>query len=130
MAAYNSILLVDDDEVSNFLNEDLIKDLNFASEIYIATNGEEALGFLKSECIFKKDCPDLILLDLNMPVMNGFEFLSEFEKLKSKLNVKVPIVVLTSSSNLRDMESVQKFEISGYINKPLTVKKLEGILPA
>ena len=85
MDKYKKILLVDDDETSNFLNELLIKGMDIVEEVSIASNGQEALNYLENE---SGSFPQLIFLDLNMPVMDGFEFLEAFEKTQT---TKVPV---------------------------------------
>lgn len=130
----NKILLVDDDYVTNFLNESLIQELKIANEINIANNGEEALSLVENACMQQAStnehvCPDLILLDVNMPVMNGFEFLEEFERLKESYHSKISVVImLTSSGNPVDIEKAKQFDIAGYIYKPLTQEKLDQVI--
>lgn len=122
MAKYKKILLVDDDETSNFLNELLIKGMDIVEEVAIASNGQEALDYLKDK---NNPLPQLILLDLNMPVMDGFEFLGAFKKNKEK---DVPIFILTSSNNYNDYERAKNFDVAGYLIKPLTEKQIKDVL--
>ena len=79
----NCILLVDDDEPTNFLNQMVIEELDIAEQIRVAQNGQEALTYLKKTGIGDENfpLPDLILLDINMPAMNGWEFLERYRKL-------------------------------------------------
>ena len=123
---FKRILLVDDDQITNFLNENLLRESNITEDIQIANDGQEALDYVKKYClennISDQLCCDLILLDLNMPVMDGFEFLEKFNELKLKENIS--IILLTTSSNERDLERAKNFNITGYINKPLTETKI------
>lgn len=129
MSKLNKILLVDDDETSNFLTELMLKEMDLAQDVIISLNGEEALDYIKNHCETKDQCPELILLDINMPVMDGFEFLEEFEKIKDGYkNKKLNIVMLTSSNYFKDFEKAKKFNVRGYINKPLTEEKIIQIL--
>lgn len=128
MIKFSKVLLVDDDEVSNFINMQVLSDVDLADDILVAMNGREALDIL-NQCEKKQKspdrscCPDLIFLDLNMPVMNGFEFLQACEHGHMK---KINIVILTSSSNQKDVEATQQFpQVKYYLNKPLTADKIE-----
>ncbi len=133
MKKLNKVLLVDDDYISNFLNKLLIRDMNLADKTYFATNGEEALEFIKENCTtndgeeLASDCLDLILLDINMPVMNGFEFLEEFYKIENRNN-NIYIIMLTSSSDFKDMQKAKNYNVAGFINKPLTEEKINNIV--
>lgn len=123
------ILLVDDDTINNFINEKLLKKLNSADKITVALNGEEAIKFLDNiNSDDENDYPDLILLDINMPVMDGFEFLEKYKNLDFPNKQSVIIVMLTTSTNPNDTEKLNKSGISGYINKPLTEEKITGLI--
>ncbi len=126
MRKLKKIFLVDDDETSNFLNNILLNQLNIVEKIEILKNGKEALKKVNSATDL--DLPEMILLDINMPVMDGFEFLEEFSKNKSKYPGKTKIIILTSSDSKKDLEKAKNYQIAGYINKPLTKEKLEQIL--
>ncbi|MBX9853506.1 MAG: response regulator [Cytophagaceae bacterium] len=128
---YNCVLLVDDDGVTNFINHRLIKKLNLTDCIQSAINGNEALRYIK-DFISKNDqnCPELILLDINMPVLDGFEFLDEFQKLNINNRDRVKIIMLTTSTHQKDVLKIAKDTKIGYINKPLTEEKLKECLNA
>jgi CheY-like chemotaxis protein len=125
--AINHILLVDDDEVTNFLNKKVIEKASLIKEISIATNGQKALEVIEELCESKKYCPELIFLDLNMPVMNGFEFLDKFEKMHFPNKDKVRIIVLTSSSNPDDIYKIKEKRIA-FMTKPLSEDKIQSIV--
>ncbi|HXH17912.1 MAG TPA: response regulator [Chitinophagales bacterium] len=129
MSKLHSILLVDDDAVTNFLNEDLLRQMKIADSIYTTRNGAEALSFLTKNCAKKhpRECPDLVLLDISMPVMDGFEFLEEFEKMDG-FEKNIHVVILSSSDDEKDIKRAKGYKISGYICKPLTEKKLLELL--
>jgi CheY-like chemotaxis protein len=120
----DKVLLVDDDSISNFINRSIIEEI-LTPDIEVAENGLEALEILKA-CISHDNCPHLIFLDINMPVMNGFEFLEALDKLRTKPDLKV--IVLTSSRAIRDLNQASAYSILGYICKPLTVNKLAPFL--
>jgi CheY-like chemotaxis protein len=128
MQKYNCVLLVDDDHVSSFLIKEILKTSKVAQQIYSTENGEQALRFIETH-ENKSSCPDLIFLDINMPVMDGFQFLEEFQKLSERVRKTIKIIVLTSSSNSQDRRKANEYPIYGYLTKPLTFKTLEQILP-
>lgn len=126
---FHKILLIDDDSVSNFLNEMALQDMNLSDEVHVSENGEEALDFINNQCINGNvsDCPDLIFLDINMPVMDGFQFLEALEKVPNLNEKPMKIVMLTSSSASKDVERAKRFNIDGYIVKPLSEEKLNAV---
>lgn len=125
---FDKVLLVDDDSINNFLSEEIISGANITEEVVLLTDGQQALSYLnslktnESEPIQKL----LILLDLNMPVMDGFEFLEEFKP--EELKADFQIVILTSSDNQRDIEKIKAYDIKNFISKPITEEKLLEIL--
>ncbi len=132
MKKFKRILLVDDDETSNLLTTMVISDMNITEEVDVAANGEEALQYIINNCKEassgnERKCPGLILLDINMPIMDGFEFLEAYKK-KFDLDNKVPVVMLSSSSNKSDYEKAKAFNVKGYIVKPLNEEKLQDAL--
>tara|TARA_B100001059_G_scaffold13643_1_gene10994 strand:- start:347 stop:763 length:417 start_codon:yes stop_codon:yes gene_type:complete len=107
------ILLIEDDTIELMKLNRAMLSLNMNHEVTEATNGEEALELLLNE----KYYPDIILLDLNMPKINGIEFL---EILKNNESIKfIPTIILTTSSNEKDLLACFNLGISGYILKPL-----------
>lgn len=122
------ILIVDDDYTARFLMTRTIKSVDKSQNIQTATNGEEALTFLNQTCSVD-DYPDLVLLDINMPIMNGFEFLQELQN--SSIDAyALKIAVLTSSSNPIDYLMAHEYPIIGYLEKPLTEDKLKSVMVA
>lgn len=106
-------LLIEDDEIERLKFDRVMKKNNFDHFLLEAKNGEEALEILEDN----KKLPDLIFLDLNMPKMNGLEFL---KILKSNQELKhIPIVILSTSSYFQDLKECYKIGIAGYIIKPL-----------
>jgi CheY-like chemotaxis protein len=127
MQHLSSVLLVDDDVTTNFINRSLLKSLDLADHILVAHNGEEALGLLAEVCTQANDsCPVLILLDINMPVMNGIEFLEAFQP--PIPSAPIVVVVLTTTSHPTDLARLQTLPIAGLITKPLTKEKVGTIL--
>ncbi len=132
MDKFNCVLLVDDDETSNFLNENIIADLKLAEHVHAALNGKEALLFIRQNCekFLNEEliCPSLVLLDINMPVMDGFEFLEKYNQLEERYRKKIQIIMLTSSQSEKDINKSRSFNVKGYIDKPLTEEKLMKVL--
>lgn len=127
MTKLRSILLVDDDPIANYLHEILIGEMEIANEVIIAKNGKEALEKI-SNCKAPNSYPELILLDINMPEMSGFEFLKEFNKMNLERKKLIKIVMLTSSMASQDLEEAKKLNINGYIPKPLKHESIEQII--
>jgi CheY-like chemotaxis protein len=121
------ILLVDDDSISNFVSTEAIKKIGFADEIIVKTNARDALVYLEKECKTHNKYPDLILLDLKMPDMDGFEFIAEFEMACDKINQNIVVVILTSSRDGDDMVRLRRLGNYYLMSKPLTPEKLVDI---
>jgi CheY-like chemotaxis protein len=124
-----NVLLVDDDNTFQFIGKALLKYVGVPPEnIQTALSGKHAMEYLMNLYASGKSLPDLILLDLNMPVMDGFGFLEAFNKLDHPAKDKSKIIVLTSSHNSNDMERVRKFGITNYMTKPLQEDALRAEL--
>jgi CheY-like chemotaxis protein len=130
----NCVLLIDDDEPTNFLSQMIIEEAHCTNEIQVASSGEKAIDYLvnKSNCVENENnypCPDLIFLDINMPAMNGWEFLEKYDGLEKDRRGKVVIIMLTTSLNPDDKLRSEEFpHVSGFEHKPLTSEKLDMIL--
>jgi CheY-like chemotaxis protein len=128
MSKISSVLLVDDDKITNFLNQLLINDLAIAQQVLTAENGQEALHIIREQCE-DNNCPALILLDVNMPVMNGFEFLEAYERLAFTYKQSIIIIVmLTTSLHPRDVTQLNRMPIHGFLSKPLTKAMLQALV--
>lgn len=122
-------LLVDDDQITNYLNRKLLERLAIADTVLVAQNGQEALDLLATNCQeFTPHCPALLFLDVKMPVMNGFEFLEAYQKLPWAQERTIIIVVLTTSLHPQDMQRVAQLPVAGFLSKPLTHDKVDQIL--
>lgn len=123
-------MLVDDDNVDNFINKKVILNSKFTDNVYVHTTASSALEFLKNMNELKLDSsspilPSHIFLDINMPVSDGFYFLEEFGKLSEKITSEVKIIMLTSSLNPNDEVKSGFFKnVTNFLSKPLTVDDL------
>jgi CheY-like chemotaxis protein len=120
MTRIQTALLVDDDHINNFINERLIKKLDFCEEIVIKNNGREALAFIEERCRENK-CPDFIILDNKMPIMDGEEFMKAFNKLNISHD-KVLVLLVTANSSPHDIDKYKILGIKEFTQKPLTEK--------
>lgn len=126
------IICIDDDPVALMYYRALIKKTEFAEEIVVANNGQEAIEYYKnllnSPPEQKETPPSVILLDLNMPVMNGWEFLEEFLNTYHIHFPNTKIIILTSSSDPRDENKAKEFSYPlQFFAKPLTKEILESV---
>ncbi|MBM1104549.1 response regulator [Aurantibacter crassamenti] len=124
----SNILLVDDDEIYLFLMEKTIKSLTQDLVVNSFTDGEQAVEFITA-CTEKQiDLPQVIFLDINMPFLDGWGFLSEFKKLKSKIENHINIYMVSSSMMDKDKKRAADFEdLTGYVIKPIHEDKLAEI---
>jgi CheY-like chemotaxis protein len=121
------ILLIDDDGINNFINERLFKKVNVASHIEVRRNGREALEYLYQMCAVKEECPELIVIDINMPEMNGFEFLDEFAKIEMMNKHNTRVIMLSTSSSQRDIQRLRELHIE-LVRKPLSEEKIRELM--
>lgn len=125
MQQINHVLLVDDDPASNFLAQLLLRKLGAVAHVSVAANGKEALDYISRQH-GKSGFPDLILLDINMPLMDGFEFMDHFQQIPGHHLTRV--VLLSSSVSSKDAQKAARYQFKGFINKPLTKEKLAHII--
>ncbi|MFZ1807128.1 MAG: response regulator [Cyclobacteriaceae bacterium] len=123
-----NVLLVDDDQICNFITETTLNKLGIAKEVHSALNGKEALDLLNSYFLGDVAIPDIIFLDLNMPIMDGFQFIDAFKKLDFPKKEKILIVVLTSSVNPSDLQKAKSMGIDHYMTKPINEEKVLALL--
>jgi CheY-like chemotaxis protein len=121
----NCILLIDDDEPTNFLNKMTLEQSGCTRQIRIAQSGQEALDYLRHAAYR----PDLIFLDINMPAMDGWEFLDRYRGLPADRKADIVLIMLTTSLNPDDEERTKAIpEVAGFENKPLNLGQLDNLL--
>jgi CheY-like chemotaxis protein len=123
-----NFLLIDDDPIFNLLSRKLLERMGIASHIETVLNGSEAIELFNRYFIGSLSIPDVILLDINMPVMDGFSFLEAFRKLPVPNIGTIRIVIVTSSSNAADMRRAKTLGVDHYLVKPVTEEKLREAL--
>jgi CheY-like chemotaxis protein len=122
------VLLVDDDQIFNFLSSKILQKIGIAGEVQTALNGRAALDLINSGYEESAASPDLILLDLNMPIMDGFGFLEAFKNLSIPNKDQIRVVVVSSSQDPRDIQRARDLGVTRYLSKPLTEHSLRAIL--
>jgi CheY-like chemotaxis protein len=121
-------LLIDDDSVCNFLNKKTLERTGFVNDIQTVLNGKEAIDLFNSYYQESRQLPDIVLLDLNMPIMDGFGFLEAFKRLPSADKENVKIIVVTSSQDPKDISRAKELGIKQYLIKPLMEESLRVAL--
>lgn len=132
IANFAGVVLVDDNEVDNMINERLMNSVQFADQVHVFTSGKGALEYFKNldrNGKFPVEfIPEVIFLDINMPIMNGFLFVDAFGKLSKRITSHTKIVLLTSSENPNDLEKAKKNKlILDLVQKPLDTDKLRTL---
>lgn len=123
----NKILLVDDNEADNYLHKLIISEAEVAESVVDQPDGKAALEYLEKGA--DQLPPDLIFLDINMPRMNGWEFLEAYAQLPDELQSAVVIVMLTTSVFSKDRERAERLpNFSGFLSKPLTEEDLQKVI--
>jgi len=128
-ALLDLILLVDDDDTTNYLNERLLKEMQVAKQILVLKNGQEAIEYLKKANNALENHPDLMFLDIKMPVMDGFTFLEEYHSSGLDAGDHVIILMLTSSASFYDLERLKNYKkVKKHFSKALTKHDVQEIM--
>lgn len=122
------VMLVDDNDTDNFISKRIIEITEFANRVEVKNSGKSALDYLAENESRPENLPNIIFLDINMPVVDGFVFLYEFEKFRELVRTKCKVIILSSSDNKRDIDKiVNNNYVIKFITKPLTETSLEEI---
>jgi CheY-like chemotaxis protein len=128
MARFEHVLLVDDNEIDNFINERIIVSSGFSANVVVKFSADAALDYLREVSASTEQVPDVIFLDLNMPVKDGFGFLNDYAQLSDVVKSKAKVIVLSSSISPDDINRASvNPHVYKYLNKPLSEKYLEAI---
>jgi CheY-like chemotaxis protein len=128
MKELRCIMLIDDDENDNFVHERVIRKSGSTIAVIPITSGEEALEYLTTNRANNDLMPDLVFLDINMPRMNGWEFLQQYDLIKTELGKEIFFIMLSTSENPDDIKKSKTWNlVVDYISKPLTKEIMEDI---
>ncbi|MET0759299.1 MAG: response regulator [Flavobacterium sp.] len=129
MKLIKTIAIIDDDDIFVYITKKAVEQINLVEQIKVFGNGKDAIDYLKENCCKPELLPEIILLDLSMPIMDGWQFLDEYTKIKPKIGKKIIIYIVTSSISPDDMKRAKKIDaVSDFIIKPITKDKLIEII--
>ncbi|RAJ11570.1 response regulator [Arenibacter echinorum] len=124
-----SFFLIDDDEIFQFIMKNTIAEISPDIKIKFFSDGEKGMDFLKQNLGAATNLPDIILLDVNMPFMDGWEFLKEYKSLQTQIKKDINIYLLTSSNNPNDIAMAREIsELSGYLVKPISKEGIKSLI--
>lgn len=128
MPVFKKVLLIDEDATNNLIFRKLAASTKLAEDLEIYISALDALEYLNN-CVKTSDTlPEIIFLDIRMPIMSGWEFLEEYQKIKASFNTEIKIFILSTSNNPNDFEKAKKYsDVKKYLVKPLSIKTLKGI---
>ncbi len=125
---FKHVLLIDDSEIDILVNRRLMELTFFASQITIAGSGEEALEFFRHECRSADEAPDLIFLDMYLPMMSGYDFIEEFKKLPEYVTNKTKIIILSVFQKQEHLDkALENHFVAGQLEKPLSRQSLSAL---
>tara|TARA_R110002051_G_scaffold77045_1_gene140543 strand:+ start:638 stop:1039 length:402 start_codon:yes stop_codon:yes gene_type:complete len=129
MGKLNSSCIIDDDAIFIYGTKKIMKKINFCDEILVFNNGKDAMDGLELLAEQNKKLPNVIFLDINMPIMDGWEFLEDFVKIPNNNRDNVTIYIISSSIDPIDIQKVQLYGlVNNYILKPIRIVDLEKVL--
>ena len=123
------LLVIDDDDINIFIISKIVEKTGYDVEISAKHNGQLAIDYIKELLYNSKPLPDLVLVDINMPILNGWEFIEAFEALD--IQQSNAMYMLSSSVYENDIEKAKSYKsVKGFISKPLSIERLKGLLEA
>lgn len=128
LSQYN-ICLIDDDKIYQFTAKKIIESTNLTKAVLSFYNGEEAIDFFKSNLQNVESIPDIIFLDINMPIKDGWQFLEDFKSLLNDLKKDITIYMVSSSVNDYDIKKSKEYSfVTDYIIKPINRERFEQLI--
>lgn len=129
MKRIESTCIIDDDPIFVYGTKRVMREVDFCDEIMVFENGQDAIDALTEMVDQNKQLPEIIFVDLNMPIMNGWEFLEDFVKIPNENRETVTVYIISSSVDPRDLERIKSYKVvNNYILKPISTNDLEEIL--
>lgn len=124
-----TVCLIDDDRIYQFAAKKVLEATKLTRQILSFTNGQEALAFIKSNSTNETQLPDVIFLDINMPILDGWQFLHQLKPLLVNLPKQFRIIMVSSSVDDYDIKKAKEFDwVSGYVVKPINKEKFQQLL--
>ncbi|MEJ5993024.1 response regulator [Pedobacter sp. Du54] len=124
-----NLLVIDDDDINIFIIKKIVEKTGYNIEMVARNNGQQAIDYLNETISQNKELPRLVLIDINMPVMNGWEFIEAYETLG--IEQKVDMYILSSSVYENDIEKTKSYKaVKGFISKPLSMERLTELVNA
>lgn len=128
MSKYNKVLLVEDDPITIMVCDRILRMTEFGTTIISKVNGQEAMNYLKGLIEANEPIPEVIFLDINMPVMNGWDFLNEFKEMRGAFSFTPKVYILSSTVDPEDTRKAKAYDcVVGSISKPLTKEHLDEL---
>ncbi len=129
MKKMKTACIIDDDPIFIYGTKRLMTEVDFCENVLVFENGQDAIDGLNEITASGEKLPSVIFLDLNMPIMNGWEFLEDFVKITNHNREKVTIFIISSSVDPRDLERVKNYKVvNNYILKPISSNDLRSVL--
>lgn len=123
MTSKIKLLVIDDDDINIFIIKKIVEKTGFNVEMVAKTNGQMAIDYITMTLSLQEPLPHLVLIDINMPVLNGWEFLDAYGQLN--INQKIDMYMLSSSVYENDIEKAKTYQsVKGFISKPLSIERL------